>query len=139
MPIPVFPIQLDDPRMQGYYDGLAAGELRLSVDSATGAFAWYTPEVIRGRPAAAIEWRAVSPEGSAYSFTTVMRSFLPGDHAHEVPYTVILFEPDEAPGCRVPGVLVDAEGVTPACGMRLRFRPVAAGDHWIAGFAPAAD
>ncbi len=33
-------------------------------------------------------------------------------------------------------VAVDDEGVEPACDMRLRFRPVEAGDHRIAGFAP---
>ena len=44
--------------------------------------------------------------------------------------------PDDAPGVRVAGVLVDAEGVEPACDMRLRFRAVDAGDHRIPGFAP---
>lgn len=63
-----------------------------------------------------------------------MRSLLPGDHKDEVPFTVVLFESDDAPGCRVPGVLVEAEGVEPRCGMRLRFRPVLVGDHIIAGF-----
>lgn len=137
MGIPIHPVRLEDPMLQGFYDGLAAGELRITADAETGEWQWYPPEVVPGRPDAVLEWRTVLPTGSAYTFTTVMRSLLPGDHRAEVPFTVVLFEPDDAPGVRVPGVLVDDEGVTPACGMRLRLKPVQAGDHVVAGFAPA--
>ena len=79
MGIPNYPIHLDDPQLQGFYDGLAAGELRLTADPDTGEWVWYPPEVVPGKPDTRLEWRAVSPEGSAYTFTTVMRSLLPGD------------------------------------------------------------
>lgn len=137
MGIPDYPVHLEDPQLQGFYDGLAAGELRLTADPDTGAWVWYPPEVVPGKPDAHLEWRPVSGEGQCYTFTTVYRCLLPGDHAAEVPFTVVLFESDDAPGCRVPGVLVDADGVEPSCGMRLRFRPVAVADRVIAGFAPA--
>ncbi|MGC4251707.1 MAG: OB-fold domain-containing protein [Sphingobium sp.] len=137
MGIPIYSPTIEEPLMQGYYDGLEAGELRITADAATGEWIWYPPEVVPGKPDAVLEWRKVSPEGRAYTFTTVTRSLLPGDHKAEVPFTVVLFEPDDAPGVRVPGILVDAEGVEPRCEMRLRFRPVQAGDHKIAGFAPA--
>jgi len=136
MGIPNYPIHLDDPQLQGFYDGLAMGELRLTADPDTGEWVWYPPEVVPGKPDTVLEWRPVSPEGTCYTFTTVVRCLLPGDHSAEVPFTVVLFESDDAPGCRVPGVLVDDDGVEPACGMRLRFRPVPVGDHVIAGFAP---
>ena len=109
---------------------------RITADAETAEWVWYPPEVIPGKPDSVLEWRPVSAEGKAYSFTTVIRSLLPGDHKAEVPYTVILFEPDDAPGVRIAGILVDDDGVDPACDMRLRFRPVEAGDHRIAGFAP---
>jgi len=137
MGIPNYKVHLEDPQLQGFYDGLAAGELRLTADPDTGAWVWYPPEVVPGKPDTTLEWRKVSSEGTCYTFTTVTRSLLPGDHSGEVPFTCVLFESDDAPGCRVPGVLVDADGIEPACGMRLRFRPVEAGDHLIAGFAPA--
>jgi hypothetical protein len=108
----------------------------LTAHPVTGAFIWYPPEVVPGEPDTELVWKSVSPVGSAYTFTTIVRSLLPGDHKAEVPFTVVLFEPDAAPGCRVAGVLVDAEDVVPACGMRLRLRPVNVGDHVIAGFAP---
>lgn len=137
MGIPLYPVVLESEELRGFYDGLAVGELRITADAETGEWIWYPPEVVPGRPDARLEWRTVSPEGSAYTFTTVVRSLLPGNHKAEVPFTVVLFEPDDAPGVRVPGVLVDAEGIAPACGMRLRLKPVQAGDHVIAGFAPA--
>src|SRR5262245_40749837 len=90
MGIPIYPVHLDDPLFQGFYDGLAAGELRVTADAETGAWHWYPPEVVPGRPDARLEWRDVGSEGSAYSFTTVVRSLLPGDHKDEVPFTVIL-------------------------------------------------
>jgi uncharacterized protein len=137
MGIPDYPVNLGHHQeLQGFYDGLAAGELRLTADAETGEWLWYPPEVVPGKPDGKLVWKTISPEGSAYTYTTVVRSLLPGDHKDEVPFTVVLFEPDEAPGCRVPGVLVNVEGVEPACGMRLRFRPVKAGDHLIAGFEP---
>ena len=137
MGIPDYPVHLEDPQLQGFFDGLAAGELRLTRDPDSGEWLWYPPEVVPGKPDAHLLWQKISPSGHCYTFTTVHRCLLPGDHAAEVPYTVVLFESDDAPGCRVPGVLVEADGVEPACGMRLVFRPVHVADRVIAGFAPA--
>jgi len=136
MGIPIYPPPLDDALARPFYDGLAAGELRITADPETGQWVWYPPDVVPGKPGSTLEWRRVGPDGTAYSFTTVMRSLLPGDHKDEVPFTVVLFEPDDAPGVRVPGLLVEAGDRVPACGMRLRLRPVQAGDHIVAGFTP---
>jgi len=137
MGVPNYPIHLEGPHFQRFYDGLADGELWISTDPDTGEWLWYPPEVVPGRPGARTGWRRASSNGRAYTFTTVTRSLLPGDHKAEVPFTVVLFEPDDAPGVRVPGVLVNAEGAEPACEMPLRLRPVTVGDQVIAGFEPA--
>lgn len=137
MGIPNYPVKLEGDEFRPFYDGLAAGELRITADPETGEWIWYPPEVVPGRPHVHLEWRPVSSEGKAYTFTTIVRSLLPGDHRAEVPFTVVLFEPDDAPGVRVPGVLVNAEGREPACEMRLRLKPVSVGDQVIAGFEPA--
>lgn len=136
MGIPNYSIHLEDPQLQGFYDGLAANELRLTFDPDTQECVWYPPEVVSGKPHTVLEWRKVSPLGSAYTFTTVVRCLLPGDHKEEAPFTVVLFESDETPGCRVPGVLINSQNIEPACGMRLRFVPINVGDHVIAGFEP---
>lgn len=134
MGIPIHPPRFDSDLLKPFYDGLAAGELRLTFSTTTGEPVWYPPEIVPGDPAAKLEWRKVSPVGTVYSFTTITRSLLPGDHKAEVPFTVVLFCSDDAPHARVPGLFV-GEGPT-ACGMRVRLSPVQAGDHIIAGFAP---
>jgi uncharacterized OB-fold protein len=137
MGVPNFPPALEGSHFEPFYEGLAAGELRVTADAETGEIVWYPPEVVPGRPEAKLVWRPVSSEGKAYTFTTIVRSLLPGDHKAEVPYTVVLFEPDNAPGVRVPGLLVNAEGIEPQCEMRLQLSPVRVGNHIIAGFEPA--
>ena len=136
MGIPIYAPPAHDELAKPFYEGLAAGELRITADAETGQWVWYPPEVVPGKPSATLEWRRVGPEGTAYSFTTVTRSLLPGDHKKEVPFTIVLFEPDDAPGVRVPGLLVDAGDRAPGCGMRLKLSPVQAGDHIVAGFTP---
>lgn len=137
MGVPIFAPHVED-YLRPYYDGLAAGELRLSADPDTGAWLWYPPEVIPGKPGKALVWRTVPGEGVVHSFTTIVRSLLPGDHSAEVPFTVVLVEIDAAPGVRVPGLYVDAGEASAACGQRVTLKPVKAGDWTVAGFTPIA-
>jgi uncharacterized OB-fold protein len=137
MGVPIFPPRFETDLLKPFYEGLAAGELRLTANARTGEWVWYPQEPVPGRPGDGLEWRRVSPEGTIYAFTRVERSLLPGDHKAEVPFTVVLFESDDAPGARVPGLFTAPEGVEPACGMRARLKPVQAGDFVVAGFAPA--
>ncbi len=136
MGIPVFAPRFDTDQMRPYYEGLEQGELRLTACGHCGRWLWYPPEVSPCHPDAPVEWRPVSPEGEVYTYTTIFRSLLPGDHAADVPYTVLMVESDSAPGCRIPSLLVEAEGVEPACGMRVRLKPVRAGDFVLPAFEP---
>jgi len=138
MGVPIFPPRFETDLLRPFYEGLAAGELRLTANARTGEWVWYPQEPIPGgRPGDTLEWRTVSPQGVIYAFTRVERSLLPGDHKAETPFTVVLFESDDAPGARIPGLFVSPDGGEPACGQRARLRPVQAGDLVIAGFEPA--
>jgi uncharacterized OB-fold protein len=136
MGVPIYPPRFDSDLLRPFYDGLAAGELRLTANARTKAWVWYPQELPSGLPDDKLEWRTVSPEGVIYSFTRVERSLLPGDHKAETPFTVVLFESDDAPGARVPGLFVAPEGQEPACGLRVRLHPVQSGEFVIAGFTP---
>ena len=138
MGIPNFAPALDSDFVKPFHDGLARGELLLTANSKTGEWVWYPAEVIPGDVEAGLEWKPVSPMGSVYTFTTVVRSLLPGDHSAEAPFTVVLFESDDAPGCRVPGLLIEDGDTEPACGMRVKFRALKVADHYIAAFEPVA-
>jgi uncharacterized protein len=136
MPIPLCPPRFDTDQMRPFYEGLAAGELRLTACADCGTIYWYPPEVVPCHPEAGVLWKPVSSQGRVHMFSTSERSLLPGDHRAETPYTVALVEPDDAPGARVPAVLVNLGDREPACDMRVQLSPVKAGDYSIAGFAP---
>lgn len=138
MGVPIHAPRLESDLLRPFYEGLARGELWLTTVAETGEWIWYPPEMVPGRPHAALAWRRASDTGTVYSFTRIERSLLPGDHKAEVPFTVVLVEPDDAPGCRVPGLFVADDGVEPECGQTVRLRPVPAGDHVVAGFAAEA-
>ncbi|MBW8812656.1 MAG: OB-fold domain-containing protein [Caulobacterales bacterium] len=136
MGAPDYPPRFDEDLVRPFYDGLAAGELRLPHCARCGTVHWYPPEVLPCHPDAAPEWRTVSGEGVVYSFTTIVRSLLPGDDNTTTPYEVVLVEPDAAPGSRIVALLCDGDGRSPACGLRVQLSPVRAGDHFLPGFRP---
>jgi uncharacterized OB-fold protein len=138
MGVPVFAPRFATDHLKPFYEGLEAGELRLTACSECGRWLWYPPEVSPCHPQAEIEWRAASPRGEVYTFTTITRSLLPGDHAAEPPYTVVLVEPEDAAGARVVSLFLGEAGEEPVCGMRVELAPVRAGDHTVAAFRPMA-
>ena len=136
MGIPVFAPRFETDQMRPFYEGLAKGELWMTACSECGKWYWYPPEVSPCHPDAHIEWRPVSPVGEVYTFTTIHRSLLPGDHKADAPYTIVMVESETVPGARIPSLLVNSEGREPACGMRVRLSPVQAGDWTLAAFEP---
>lgn len=136
MGIPNYAPSLESELTKPFYDGLEQGELRITANARTGEWIWYPAEVTPGDSEAELVWKPVSPDGVVYTFTTVVRSLLPGDHSAETPFTVILFESDDAPGARIPGLLINEGDREPQCGMRVRFQALKVGDHYIAAFEP---
>lgn len=99
-----------------FWDGVAAGELRIARCSECGSWQWYPDDVGACHPGATYEWVPVAGTGSVFTFTTVRRSFLPGES--KTPYVVGLIELDGVDGVRFVGNL--AEGVDWAIGDRVR-------------------
>lgn len=136
MNIPHFPPRFDSDLVRPFYDGLAQGELRISACSQCGLFHWYPPEVPPCHPEASLVWSPVSSEGTVYSFTTITRSLLPGGAGANTPYTIVLVDPDDVPGTRIPALFVAPEGQQPACNMRVTLNPVKSEDIVLAGYRP---
>ena len=101
MGVPNFPPRLDTDLCKPFYEGLAAGELRITACPECGTFYWYPPEVLPCHPESHAVWKPLSGEGTIYSFTTVERSLLPGADPASVPHTILLVEPAEAPQTRM--------------------------------------
>lgn len=134
MGIPNFPPHFDTDLCRPFYDGLAAGELRITACPRCGVLYWYPPEVLPCHSDAHAIWRTVSPLGEVYSFTTIERSLLPGAGPESVPHSIVLVEPIDAPGIRVVGLMVG--NTEPACGMQVRLDPIKLEDHVLPGFVP---
>lgn len=137
MGIPYFEPRFDTPLLRPFYDALGRGELHLPACSRCARWYWYPTEIAPCHPSAGLEWRPVSSMGTIYTFTTVQRCLLPGDHKKETPYTVLLTEPDDVPGARIPSLWMGKPEREPVCGMRVKLSPVAVGDYTLPGFRPA--
>lgn len=133
-PLPNFAPPLSDGVSRPFYEGLEQGELRLTACPECGRIYWYPPELLPCHPSLRPAWRAVSPIGIVYSFTTIMRSLLPGADPDSVPHTIVLVEPLDAPGARVIGLMADDTGEGIGCGDHVRLHPIDMGTHIIPGF-----
>jgi uncharacterized OB-fold protein len=116
MPLPVFDSPPEITLGAPFWEGVAAGELRISRCSSCGRWQWYPDEVGPCCPGATYEWVPVAGTGSVYAFTTIRRSFLPGEST--APYTVGLVELDGVEGIRLVANLAD--GVEWSIGDRVR-------------------
>jgi hypothetical protein len=106
--VPGKPVPVGDDVTAFYWDGVAAGELRVSRCVPHGHLS-HPPEVscpVCG--SALLEPLAVSGRGVVYSFAVVRQAFDPS-FLPELPYVVALVELDEQRGLRVLSNLVDCD------------------------------
>lgn len=91
----------------GYWEGLAAGELRLPRCRGCGTWVWapqwHCPACHRPGPA----WEAVEPEGTVHSWTRSHHAFSP-EVTDLVPYVTVLVALPAAGDRRLLGLLVDS-------------------------------
>ncbi len=124
MHTPDFAPRFDTDLVKPYWDALERGELHLPACSECGSWQWYPFEFVKCHPDATHDWKAVSTEGTVFTFTEVGRNFLPNATADDDPYVSALVEPDGLTGIRIPTVLINLQGKTPAIGMRVRLAPL---------------
>jgi len=118
---PPKPVPVPTPTTQAYWDGTAAGELRVQRCVTTGKLFSYprrfSPYVVGG----SVEWVTVSGTGSLYSYVI---SHLPGPgYKDEVPYVIAIVELAEQDGLRVAANIVDCEPDSVTSGMPVHARP----------------
>ena len=113
------------PISRPYWDGLAAGQLRLQHCRACGAYQYPPESFCYECPATDLEWRTVEGRGTIYSFIVVHQLYHPA-FAERVPYVVATVQLDEGP--RLLAALFE-EGARVAIGARVhpRIEPIADG------------
>lgn len=122
------PIPPITPDTRPFWDGCAAGELRVQHCPACAAVQFPPRARCVSCGAQALQWRAVPPRGVVYSFTVVHRA--PGAAFRGiVPYVVALV--DVAPEARLMLNVVDIAPHAVRIGMRVRigFEPRGSGEH----------
>jgi uncharacterized OB-fold protein len=100
-----------------FWDGVAAGQLRLPRCDRCGALVWYPEETGAHCDGAGLTWETLPGTGTVYTHTTVRRAFPPSTEPADLPVVVVLVEPDGAPGVRLVGNL---DGAAPVIGQRVR-------------------
>ena len=127
-----------DPDLGPFWSGTAAGKLQVKQCGACRRYHW-PPRL--GCPhcgSDAVEWVAVAPRGTVYSWTVVHRSQTPGFES-EVPYAVVLVALDEAAGVRIVGNLVNLEPDQLKAGLAVEavFTPAGDGAVTLVNWRPA--
>jgi uncharacterized OB-fold protein len=120
-----------DADTKPYWDGIAAGELRLQRCEACGEAVFYPRAVCPHCFSGALTWFTAAGTGSVYSYTVAHRGF--GDFAEQAPFTVALIDLDE--GVRMMTRIVGTRNV--AIGMRVRMTVEEIADVALPCFRPA--
>ena len=91
-----------------YWEGAAAGELRLSFCASCGAPNWFPKPECRSCHGGAFEWKAVAGTGRLFSYSVVRHPFLK-QYADLLPLVPALVELDAVPGIRIVTRIVESE------------------------------
>ncbi|MCI2418831.1 Zn-ribbon domain-containing OB-fold protein [Saccharopolyspora sp. K220] len=84
-----------DAETRPFWDGIAAGELRLQRCADCGSAIFYPRSVCPNCFGDRIDWVTASGRGTVYSCTVAHRAF--GEFAEQAPFTVALVDLDEGP------------------------------------------
>ena len=106
----------DNATTRGFWDGVAASELRLPKCARCGNWQWYPLPGVPHACGGDLVWTALAAEGVVFSHTTVRRPFLPGATRDDVPLTTALIALTDAPGVRL--VVRWVDDVAPTIGER---------------------
>lgn len=109
----------------GFWEGAAAGELRIPRCGRCGAWCWYPRPRCPACSAEDLAWTPVSGRGTLFAWAVVRHAFLP-QFADKVPYVsgLVCLEEDEA--VRVVTEVLDAgpDRLRVGLPMRVVFRPM---------------
>jgi len=126
---------LSDPTFAPFWEGTREHTLKIQKCCACGTHRWPPRITCRSCRSTEVEWVAIPPRGTLYTYTVVGRPTAKG--FSEVPYVVGFVTLDDVPGVRIIGNVVDIEPSGVAIGMALEGGFVAAGPggemtliHW---------
>jgi uncharacterized protein len=119
------PIPVPDRLSQPFWDGTAAGELRLQRCRACGHWQFYPRGWCTACASLDLAWERASGRGEVYSFTVIRRHTAPW-WVRELPYVVAVVQLEEGP--RLMTNLVGGDPESVRIGQPVAFEPVPAAD-----------
>jgi uncharacterized OB-fold protein len=134
-PVPAKPVPVPTPETQPFYDGCAAGELRIQRCTACARPYFYPRPVCPHCGSARVEWFTASGDATLYSYVINHRP-APGFEA-EAPYAIAVVELAEGPRMMtsIAGLPHTPEALELDMPLRVRFEQ--RGDVTIPVFGPA--
>lgn len=120
-PLPDLELELLRP----YWEGAAAGELRMPTCDACSRLVWYPEEQCRHCGASSWTWTAVDGSATLFSWVVVTHPFLPA-FADDTPFVTALVALDADPAARLATRIVDIEpeDLRFEMALQLSFRPL---------------
>lgn len=125
-----FPLpDLSDERTAGYFEGAAAGELRIPRCDRCHRLVWYPVDACPYCANSDFTWVATSGRGSLFTWAVVRRSFLPA-FDDQVPFVSAIVALDDDRDVRIVSRLVevdpdaDAGLLAPGLAVKAVFRPL---------------
>lgn len=85
-----------DRELAGYWEGTAAGELRVQHCTKCGSLRWPPRAACAQCQSMDAQWKSVPPRGELFSWTVVNQTTLEG-FADLVPYAAVVVQLDEVP------------------------------------------
>ena len=123
IPVP----DLSDPNFVPFWEGTREHKLKIQKCSDCGTHRWPPRITCRSCRSTNVEWVAVEPRGTLYTYTVIGRPTAKGFSS--VPYAVGFVALDEVPHVRIIGNIVDIDPSAVKIGMALEGRFVTAGPN----------
>ena len=123
IPVP----DLSDPNFAPFWEGTHKHELKIQKCGGCETHRWPPRITCRNCRSTEVEWVAVDPRGTLYTFTTVGRPTAKGFSS--TPYTVGFIALDSVVNVRIIGNVVDVDSAAVKIGMSLSARFVPAGPN----------
>jgi uncharacterized OB-fold protein len=113
------------PVLREFWEGAAAGELRIPRCGSCGRYEWYPRDACSGCGGEAMAWTVMSGRATLFSWSEVSFAWVP-QFRDKVPFVSALAALDEDPAVRLATLVVDAEPAALQVDMALQvtFRPL---------------
>ena len=121
------PPDLSDANFAPFWEGTREHQLRIQKCNDCGTHRWPPRVTCRHCRSTAVDWVAVEPRGSLYSYTIVGRPTAKG--FSKTPYAVAIVSLDEPGNVRIIGAVINIEPSHLAIGMALEGRFTTAGPN----------